>query len=254
MARELEVGEQVFVNISRLDDPPNTPGAFYNTEVVDKTQRSVKLKLPNNCISDWISAKYVHRKAGIIILQFGDYDNEMANLDPLSKGILQNARILYGDDAVVRYWKIRSRSEIRHLVARDQFRFADKIILIGHGTVEGELMLGNREMPVKKFGEILDGAPNPPEDGWDFLCAVCDSGRAVFAKTLSNFQNVRCVIGPMHKAHSSEMAQFIQSFLNWNLLAGYTTTVAAKYARHAATGIGTFRLWKNGTRRSLSYD
>lgn len=254
MAAWLAVGDQVYVNASRLGQKVDCPGALYSTRVVEKNDRSVKVDLPGGIVSEWIATKYAHRRAGIAILQLGDYLNEASNLDPLAKGILQNARILYGDDASVRYWKIRSKSELSYLFASNMLSFADKIALIAHGGEQGSLSIGSKEISAQKIGEFADNTPAPPPAGWEFICAVCHSGRANFGKTLSEFSSVNCVIGPMHESHSSEMAQFIQTYLNFHLLAGYTTTVAAKYARLSATGADTFRMWKNGSRQSITYD
>ena len=253
MAANIAVGDRVFVNTSRIANPPPTPGAFYATSVLERADRSVRVQLPGGELSGWISTKFVHPSAGLAILQFGDFHNEAANLDPLSKGILQNARILYGDDSIVRFWKVRSRSELDHMSATNMMRFADKIIVIGHGSPEGSISLGAAEIGAGDVATVLDGSPDHPRGGWELICAVCHSGRASFAKVVSESRSVNCVIGPMHEAHSSEMSQFIQSYLNLHLLSGYTTTVAAKFANFAATGEGTFRLWRKGRRISLSY-
>ena len=254
MAAGINVGDRVYVNASRLGEDVNCPGALYSTSVVEKIDRSVKVNLQNGAISDWIATKYVHHKAGIAIVQFGDFTNEATNLDPLSKGILQNARILYGDDSSVTYWKIRSESELRYLFDSNFLSFADKIVLIGHGSEGGDLAIGQSSISASDIGLIVSTSPNPPQEGWEFICAICHSGRAAFAKSLSSCAHVKFVIGPMHQSHSSEMAQFVQTYLNYHLLAGFTATVAAKYARHAATGEAKFRMWKNGVRQSLTYD
>ena len=251
MASALQIGDRVYVNTSRLGAEVDCPGSLYPTSVMDKNDRSVKVSLPNGVISGWIATKYAHRKAGIAIIQFGDYLNEFTNLDPLFKGILQNARILYGDDSSVHYWKLRSRVEVAHIFAAGMLSFADKIVLIAHGNDEGQLSIGSKVIGPMRLGRYVEQAINAPPSGWEFICAVCHSGRASFGKTLSEFRNVNCVIGPMHSAHSSEMAQFIQTYLNWHLLAGYTTTYAGKYARSSATGQGTFRMWSGGIKNSL---
>jgi hypothetical protein len=254
VAAGLSLGDRVYVNASRLDQAVDCPGAFYETNVVQKQSRSVRVNLPGGNISDWIATKYVHQKAGIAIVQLGDFLNEATNLDPLSKGIMQNARILYGDDASVRYWKIRSESELAFLFDAGMLNFADKVILIAHGSDEGQLSIGASTIVASRLGEIVAGANNPPAAGWEFICAICHSGKAALGKVLSRYRNIGFVIGPMHQSHSSEMAQFIQTYLNFHLLAGFTATVAAKYARQSATGEATFRMWKNGQRQSLTYD
>ena len=254
MAAHIELGDRVYVNTSRLASEVPAPGALYATSVVERADRSVRVNLPGGEVSEWISTKFVHHQAGIAIIQLGDYLNEATNLDPLSKGILQNARILYGDDSSVRYWKIRSKSELRYLFSSNFLGFADKIILIGHGDDEGELSIGSSGISAARLGKAISASEQGPASGWQLLCAICHSGRASFGKTLSTYRNVNCVIGPMHESHSSEMSQFIQTYLNWHLLDGMTTTVAAKYARHSATGNATFRMWKSGRRQSLTYD
>ena len=253
MAAGISVDDSVYVNASRLRHSVSCPGALYATTVVEKDARSVKVKLPNGVISDWIATKYVHHKVGISIIQFGDFTNESANLDPLSKGILQNARILYGDDSTVSYWKIRSESELDYLFRSNSLSYSDKIILIAHGSEEGNLSIGASSIDAFTLGGFVAETPNPPQGGWEFICAICHSGRASFGKKLSESKNVNFVLGPMHQSHSSEMAQFVQTYLNYHLLAGFTSTVAAKYARNAATGEAKFRMWKNGVRQSLTY-
>lgn len=252
MASGIAVGDRVYVNTSRIDVEVQAPGALYATNVLERKDKSVKVSLPGGQVSDWISTKYVHHQSGIAIIQFGDWVNEGANLDPLAKGILQNARILYGDDSSVRYFKIRSLEELKHLFFDRLLGFCDKIVVIAHGGNDGSLSMGSTEISVAKFGDAVEAANGFPPSGWQFLCAICYSGQSSFGKVFSRFRNVNCTIGPMREIHSSEMAQFIQTYLNWHLLNGVTPKVAAKYALSAATGNATFRMWQRGIRRPIA--
>jgi hypothetical protein len=243
MANNLAVGESVYVPTARIPNLPDSGKAFYRNTIVDREDRSIKINLPNQQTSEWISTRYAHRHIGICVIEVGDYDTEATLLDPLSKSVLQNCRIMLGDDDLVRFWKVRSIKEIHQIWQGGTPLSFDQVIIIGHG-VGGQSVLAGRNH--RAADQLLSCFQGHGDRRWKFVLSCCELGRASFAKGFSKDSVVEHVIAPFHSVHGAVAAQFIQTYLVRNLISAETPQVAFKGAATSVPGNTSFRFWRRG--------
>lgn len=246
MAANLEPNEQIYVATARVPNMPDLGKAFFKTRIVEREDRSIRVNLPGGAPSDWISTRYAHRTIGVCIIEVGDFDTEETLLDPLQKSILQNCRIIFGDDELVRSWKIRSLDELREIWRSGVPRSFDQVILIGHGRGGDSMTFGRRAHDADEIADCLnDGARQ-----WKFILTCCELGRAAFSKSFSYNAPVNHVIAPFHSVHGAVAAQFTQTYLVRNLLTAETPLVAFKNAAYSVPGNASFRFWSGGSMRA----
>jgi hypothetical protein len=246
MAAYLEAGERVYVATTRVPNMPDLGKAFFHTHVVEREDRSIRVNLLGGAPSDWISTRYAHRVIGVCIIEAGDFDTEATLLDPLQKSILQNCRIIFGDDELVRSWKVRSLEELREIWRSGVPRSFDQVILIGHGS-------GGQSMMFGRTAHSADEIAASVEDGqrqWKFILTSCELGRAAFSKAFSYNTAVDHIIAPFHSIHGAIAAQFTQTYLVRNLITAETPLVAFKNAAWSVPGNASFRFWSGGSMRA----
>ncbi len=135
MARNLKVGYMVYLPCSKFAELIYQPTAFYRTKVVDVRDKSIKVDLPQQKVSAFFGMSLAHDNLGLMIVSIGDFETETALLDPLSKSVLQYARLLMSDDALLNI-KLRFLSELKTYWQRDQAAYTH-VVLIGHGSISG---------------------------------------------------------------------------------------------------------------------
>lgn len=240
MASNIRNGDMVYVPCSLFSELSKYPKAVYRTEVVGIENKSIRIKLPNETISNKFSISLAHKTLGLMIVSVGDYDTELTLLDPLSKSILQYARLLMDDDYIRRI-KIRTLEELKRYWQRENPVYSH-VIIIGHGCKTG-IKFGDQWVNADEFQKqvlrIWGG------DKKTIISLCCKTGYKTFGGKISSFAQCRHFIGPFHSVHGAVASQFCQTFLAYHLLEGKTTKVAFNKARMYVPGSTSFRLWGN---------
>ena len=239
MAIGLQVGEDVFVPVSLMDNVGEQPSAFLRRPVLEVADRSVRVDVGGE--AHWVASSKCQRNIGLLIFGIGDLETESTLLDPLSKSVTQFCRLLASDD-YVRFYKIRSMAELRAIWTRDHPAYSH-VMFIGHGNGTGLKFAVDGWQTAAKIADILD------IDGVDpkfFVNLACQAGQAAFGRPLSQMNACSAFIGAFHSVHGTIASQFVQSFLVFHLLEGETTKVAFRHARERVPGSTSFRLWRQG--------
>lgn len=243
MASNIQIGQQAYVCRNRLPALPDQGKAFYRGEVRTRDGRSVRVRMPDGTDSDLVATKFVHHRVGVAILEFGDFSSEATLLDPLAKTVLQYCRLLFGDDDYVRSFKIRSRTELHRLCETSSFHPFEHIVVIGHGSKDGEICAAVENVAVEAaIGEFALNSPQP----WDFTFLCCYLGRTAFGTKFSNAGYCKSMVAPYNSVHGAVSAQFVQTYLIKALLEGETTAVAHRHASESSPPKSAFRLWRRG--------
>ncbi|QSR47956.1 hypothetical protein [Aeromonas veronii] len=182
-----------------------------------------------------------HETLGLIIVSIGDFETETALIDPLSKSVLQYARLLLPDDALLSI-KLRSLSELKTIWQRDQAAYSH-VVIVGHGSKSGIKFGVDGWVSAETFQQEVLRVWGGSKKTIISLC--CKTGYKAFGGTLSSFAQCKYFIGPFHSVHGAVASQFCQTFLAHHLLEGKTTVVAFKNARASVPGGTSFRLWEN---------
>src|SRR5690242_8993954 len=126
MAKNLHVGDTVFVPTTLLAGIGDQASAFYKTNVHQIQGRSVRVGVGANF--QWVASSKCQRNIGLLIFNFGDFDSEMTLLDPLSKSVVQFCRLLATDE-YVRFLKIRSLRELELAWQREQAIYSHVVVI-----------------------------------------------------------------------------------------------------------------------------
>lgn len=243
MANDVQIGNQVYVCRSRLPIVNDQTKAFYRSEVMDRQDRSVSIRLPDGTNSEYVATKFVHHRVGVAVLAFGDFDSESTLLDPLAKTVLQYCRLLFGDDDYVRFFKLRTEAELSMICDRRQLAPYEHIVILGHGAKEGALCGAVEDIPVARLRKLFEQHDPSP---WDFAFLCCYLGRSAFAQEFSSSFVCKSLVAPFNAVHGAVSAQFVQTYLIKLLLEGETTAVAHRHASESTPKRSQFRLWRNG--------
>jgi len=239
MARDLQIGENVWVPRSRVG-LDQTSSSFFYTEILETVDRSVIVGLPNGKVK-LVASSCVLRHLGVMIARIGDFRTEIDLLDPLAKSILQYFRLLLSDDQIL-YAGIRSFKELKILWESSGAAYP-YLVLIGHGSSNSMHFGVEGAVDATEFSSLFGSTDH-------FVSCVlslcCKTGRADFAKPLSKSSGCRSVIAPQKSIHGALASQFTQLFFTHHLLDGLTKKVAYTRAKKEISGSGTFKYWENG--------
>ncbi len=239
MARNLEVNERVWVPSYLLPGGARLPYAIFQTKVVERLSRRVRVQLPNGESSTPLSTSKVHRDIAICLLSVGDFSTEDNLIAPLSKSALQYCRLLLPDDHIASV-RIRAMGELVQWWIRNQAAYTH-IILIGHGTRTGITFGVGGERSAEHFQRRLTGLDARSKI---FVSLCCETGRAPFASRFSAIPSCESLIAPFQAVHGATALRFLQAFLAAHLLQAESTTVAFKSANSALPARDCFRLWR----------
>ncbi|HLC42690.1 MAG TPA: hypothetical protein VJO34_13840 [Methylomirabilota bacterium] len=243
MARNLIVGQAVYVPWSRLGLDQAGASALTEATVAEVVGRQVVLNLPGGAQSKTIGSSLVHEKdAAVLVVRIGDFATEPTLLDPLAKSLLQYLRLLLPDDAV-RILEIRSLAELDQAWPINAPAFTN-VVLVGHGSTTGVTFGVDGSVTADTLAPHLTV---DPARKWSFLSLCCQTGYAGFSKALSRTAVCREIIAPFHSVHGAIASQFAQSYFGYHFVQGETPSVAFRHARKATPGAVSFRLWRNGT-------
>ncbi|MBB3232850.1 hypothetical protein [Halomonas stenophila] len=241
MARNLAIGDIVFVPCSKFPELEDHPTAFYETRVVDVDKRSIKVNLPGQVVSDFFGISLAHQNLGLLIISIGDFATEEALIGPLSKSVLQYARLLLPDD-VLRHVRVRSLAELQTIWRQNHGAYTH-VVFIGHGSQDGIMFGVDKWISAKKLNEEVIRIWGGSRKVIISLC--CKTGYKSFGGEVSSFPQCSYFIGPYHSVHGAIASQFCQTFLAHHLLEGKTVVVAFKKARESVVGSASFRLWES---------
>lgn len=241
MARNLQEGCEVYVPCSKFIELSDYPKALFKTKVVEVQNKSIKVNLPNQEISNYFGKSLAHEMLGLIIVSIGDFDTESTLLDPLSKSVLQYARLLMPDDALL-HLKLRSLSELKTYWQKEQAAYSH-VVIIGHGGASGIKFGVDGLVSAEKLqNEVLRVWGGSRKT---IISLCCKTGYKSFGGKVSSYAQCKYFLGPYHSVHGAVASQFCQTFLAYHLLEGKTTTVAFNNARKSVPGSTSFRLWQN---------
>ncbi|TQE92627.1 MAG: hypothetical protein FKY71_19605 [Spiribacter salinus] len=239
MAKNLQIGERVFVPVSKLTANIQAPSSFVEKEVLAVEARSIRVDVGDGA-TELIASSLCHRNIGILLLSIGDFETENTLLDPLSKSILQFCRLLVSDDFIHAY-KVRSLQEIEFLWGKSHAAYSH-VILVGHGEEASIKFANGGWIKTDPFMTSFDVPGVSPKT---FVGLCCEAGYKSFGGVASAHPSCERFIGPFHDVHGAIASQFAQTFLAYHLLEGETAKVAFKHARASVPGSTSFRLWKN---------
>jgi hypothetical protein len=171
----------------------------------------------------------------------GDLESESTLIEPLSKSVLQFARLLCSDDYVF-FHRLRSVAELAAIWQLNH-RSYSHVVMIGHGNGSAMKFAVDDWVNSSDLARVID------LDGVHDKCFVnlsCQLGKAAYGKPFSDFAACNSFIAPFHSVHGAVASHFAQSFLIYNLLHGETRKVAFRHARQWVAGAASFRMWRDG--------
>lgn len=239
MPSNLQPGDRVFVPRSLLGMDQNAPSAFCEATVENRQNRSVRVRLANGDVSDWIGASRISKNVGVLIFRIGDFHESML-LDPLFKSILQFSRLLLPDDHV-RAIEVRTLEEFRYFWLQEHDAY-QQVVLIGHGSPKS-IRFGANDVDAET---LIDAFRVPDVKPKELISLCCETGQAPFGKAMSAESFCEDFMAPYHNVHGCVAAQFCQDYLTRRFLDGHTTGTAFKKARENLVGTVIFRRWHNG--------
>ena len=241
MAKNLQVGDTVFIPRERLGIGSSEGSALKKCTVIAKNDRTITVDVNGDDGNALAAASSVaHRNIHILVLRLGDFVTESSFLDPLTKSILQYLRMLLTDGHVTRL-EIRSLEELRIFWSQNHGTFSH-VIIVGHGQPEGMTFAVDDLVQSDAMVEVLDIEGVSPKV---FLSLACETGKGELARKFSSSFVCSGYLGPYKSVHGADASLFVQTFLNMHFLDGLTLKVAAKRSYDALTSC-YFRLWQNG--------
>lgn len=241
MARNLNIGETVYVPCSRIEELGNIGVSLYRTQITNIDGKKAKVRTPGNGESDWIGVSLLHRDVGILVINIGDFETEHILLDPLAKSVAQFCRLLVPDDQI-RQIRVRSLAELKKAWRKEQAAYSH-VIWIGHGSVDGiKFAVDGWVSPDTLSTELrVHGAPKKI-----YISLCCKTGYKSYGGVVSEAPICRYFLGPFHSVEGAVASQFCQTFLASHMLDGKTVGVAFRHARSSVPGGASFRLWNSG--------
>jgi hypothetical protein len=242
MARNISIGDTVYVPCSKIEALADSGVALKKVSVVEISGRSVTVDILNHEPIK-IASSLVHKDVGILIVNIGDFDTEFTLLDPLAKSILQFCRLLVDDQ--VRSERVRSVAELQKMWAQNQAAYSH-VIWIGHGRKDAIKFAVDQWVDCEKLSEALRVRAAPQKT---YISLCCNTGYRNFGGNMSSETICQNFIGPFHSVSGAVASQFCQTFLTYHFLEGRSVGVAFRNARSAVPGGVSFRLWEGGRLR-----
>src|SRR5687767_1077284 len=118
MARNLQVDEEVYAPLNRLNVDRTGISAFLRTKVLAVDDRTATVDLLDNGATAAIATSALHRNVGVCIFAVGDIHTEANLIEPLRKSVLQYCRLLLPQPSLL-LQSVRSTAEMRAFWHRD---------------------------------------------------------------------------------------------------------------------------------------
>lgn len=240
MATGLLVDDSVFVPTSILEKEVQSPSAFYQTKILSLEGRSARVDVGNGD-TELVATSKCQRNIGIGIFAVGDLESETVLIDPLSKSVLQFARLLSSDDYVF-FHRLRSVAEFAAIWKLYHANYSH-VVIVGHGNGAHMKFAVDGWVSPATLAEAIDV---PDVEQKCFVNLSCELGKAAYGKPFSRLDACNSFIAPFHSVHGAVASHFTQSFLIYHLLHGETRKVAFRHARQWVAGATSFRMWRDG--------
>ena len=241
MAKNLHVGESVYVLRRLFGNNDNAPSSFVYAEITRKENRSIFLRKPNGEESAPVSGAKALRRLRVLILRIGDLKTEHNLLDPIKESIHQFCKLLL-DDEQLRVYGLRTEQELQ-MIAHEQGDEASHVVLIGHGRKDAIRFGTNLWMAGNEISGYFGGEGAPVRH---FISLCCNTGHSQFARDFSDEYRDATFIAPLGSLDGCIASHFCQTYLSYNLLLGHTDLVSFKKARNNVPNATPFRRWQGG--------
>lgn len=237
------VGTRVFVPASALPEPASRPFALVEKSVTRVEGRSVVVSDPGGTETKIGSSRVHPANLGLLIVRIGDLQTELTLLDPLASSVLQFFRLLLPDDQVLRL-EVRTPDELVDFWGRHHAGYSH-VVVVGHAGPTGMKFLGS-VIAGRSFAQRLEQSEGAQTRPKEYISLACGSGRAIFAKELSQSRICSRLLAPYSSLHGAAGSHFAQTYFASRLLEGHTAKTAFNHAAEAVRGETHFRLWING--------
>jgi hypothetical protein len=241
MAKNLQVGEIVFVPLNRLGVDRVGVSAFLRTTVLAVDRRTVMVDLLDGGMTANVASSAVHRNVGVCIFAIGDIDSESTLIEPLRKSVLQYCRLLLPEGSLFLH-AVRSVAELRKFWQRDH-ALCSHVILVGHASTRGLNFAVDGVITPRAVGALFaEGNAGAKH----YLSLCCQTGKRDFAAPFSAAANCETLTAPYHAVHGAIASQFLQNYLGHHFLDGRSAKVAYNKAQAEIPSGVKFRFWSRG--------
>lgn len=246
MARNVQIGNDVYVPVSRIAEVQNAPVALKRLRVVGIDGKKVVVEFDgNNTVA--VAMSLVHLNVGILLVLIGDFETETTLLEPLAKSVLQFCRLLLPDDQVT-LLRIRTINELKVFWNKHHAVYSH-VILIGHGRQDSIRFSVSGWRSGADLGDAFSPSAVVKKN---FVSLCCSTGYADFGREFSSALACGSLVAPFQSVHGAVASQYCQVYLTSHFLYGCSAGVAHAQARDALSGTASFRFWKSGKLRKTS--
>lgn len=198
MARNLTVGETVYVPRNKLGMAADAPSAFWCGSVAQVQDRSITVTLPGGNTSGWVATSAVHRNIGVLVFRIGDLSTEGALLDPLAKSVQHYLRLLLPDD-MARTCYVRSTDELQSIWQANHGAYSH-VALIGHGRQDAIRFGIGGWIDAPSLAAIFTVGGG---DAKNYISLCCNTGYRDFAGPFSSDGVCASLLAPFHNVHGA---------------------------------------------------
>jgi hypothetical protein len=234
----------VYVPTSLLPAPERFNQALVRLTVDGNRKRSVLVTPPGAKAGVTIASARVHSSdLGLLVIRIGDLKSESGVLDPLAKSIWEFFRLLLPDDQI-HLLRLRTVHELHDFWTKHHGAYSH-IVIVGHGTSDYLPFLDAEQgkLSGEAFTSILAGDGVKAKQ---IVSLACATGRATFAKPLSDSSVCLNLVAPYQPVHAAAASHFCQTYFTRLLLEGRTSKTSFDGAAAAVVGQSHFRLWQDG--------
>lgn len=191
-----------------------------------------------------VASSQVHHEIQVALVALGDFKSETALIDPVRKSLDPFFSLLLPED---RYdvWRVRTKLELEERLST-YGKPVTHLVLVGHSDGDVLYLAGEQSLSGEELSALLAKvADNTPKM---VLSLACKTGRAEFAKPLSQGEYCIGVLAPFNDIHGAEAALLGSTYFSELLLRGSQSATARKRARQALPSPARLSWWVDGTK------
>lgn len=245
MSTKYAIGDTILVPTTLLNWE-DAPAAVAERKVIAQQGRKVKVAGKPGHADTWVATARTHRDIHVLLLRVGDFKSEPDLLDPITKSLGYQLKLLLSAERVV-IWYLRTVDELQVAWTKDHNLFTH-VVLISHGAAGSIQVLGQPgNLTGLELAQNLDawGSGSKPKE---VLSVACETGHAAFSKALSQAACVSSVTAPFQVVHGAVAVSYVQQYFGSMLLKGMKPKNARTKAAQSLPGGSHFVTWDNGTR------